>query len=889
MSLSVERRDGAATFAAVSLLSACACALLIIAACERSAPGLGGDDAGGQIGDDAGLDISDSGPADAEAQDASAPDAGEADAGDGGADAACTPLACNGQCGPIYDSCTQQNHQCGACTDSSKVCDIETHQCIAPKASCSALGAQCGTVKTSCGIHISCGDCASASQQCNSKMNQCEACQTVTCADLGYECGVAWNGCGAQGLTGADGGLAANQLDCGACADSNTVCNTAFHICEPKCATAPSDATVCAAAKPSGVECGYISNGCGGLANCGDCPMGQKCGTRGVANKCEAEETSVECLVLGQNCGTVQSACGGTASCGTCTGTNVCNKGVCGPQCTAKTCSSADYQGKCGTNLDNGCGGTITCGCAGGQYCSTSTAGQVGTCGTDNVCAKFTDQKVGSHCSNGPDPDFPKGDGSNLTCACTDSGAVCISGTDGSGTVVSNSATGHCCKNSNSCAANSCNTSYKDTCTGATVQCTCGSGFNCENNVCVANKTCTTYKATGAVGSVCSINSAFDRGDGVLFACTCASGVCSSGGKLVTGSAEGTCCLNANAACDGVHCNDSSHPYTVTDSCTNAVTTCGCNSARYCNAGSCQLLETCASYTTQGLGDKCSNNADPDFPKGDNTNLTCRCTTSGAVCISGSDGSGTVVTGVTTGHCCKNTNSCAANSCNTSYVDTCTGLTVQCTCSGSTHCSGTACVANNTCSTYGASGASGNPCSNGNAFDRGDGQLFACGCTSPGVCTSGGSLVTNANKGTCCSNTAACAADACATSVTNTCTNAPIACPSTCSDSSKHCDTAQKKCVANFTCSTYSANQNIGDPCSAVPSSAFPAGNGSNLTCGCSTATGGYSGNTAPNLQCTGSSSSAAGTCTCVPTSCAILGAGPHPNDGCGKSINCNG
>jgi hypothetical protein len=982
MSLSTDRRASASSIAA-SLLSACLSAFLIVAGCERAAPGPGGLDEGEGSGEeDAALDAGapDASAIDAAAPDASAPDAGEVD---GGADASCDALSCDAKCGPVYDPCLQKTIQCGACKDASKVCDIETHRCIEPKSSCSALGAQCGTVKTSCGIHISCGDCP-ASQWCDPQTHQCTTCTPVTCQDLGYECGSAWNGCGPY----------AANLSCGDCANSE-VCNTALHVCEPAC-TAPSDATVCAAAKANGVECGYVTNGCGGLANCGGCPNGQRCGTRGVANRCEPEETSVECLVLGQNCGTLQSACGNTVSCGTCSGTDVCNaNGVCGPRCVPQTCASADYQGKCGVGLDDGCAGKLRCDCASGKACSTLVSGGVGTCGDFKACSSYTENQTPTPCSNGADPDFPKGDGTNLSCPCTVSGAVCISGIDGNGTVVSGSATGHCCKNTNSCAPGSCNTSYVDTCTGATVPCnTCSSSQHCEGTTCVENKTCSTYDANGAAGNPCSANPSFDRGDGHLFTCGCWAGICSSGGHRVTGAEKGTCCLNPNAGCDGIHCNDATHPYAVLDGCTGDVTICRCNSANYCVDGMCQLLETCASYTDQKLGNPCSNGAAPDFPKGDGTNLTCRCTDSGAVCISGADGSGTVVSGGDTGHCCKNTNSCAPGSCNTSYVDTCTGATVSCntcsssqhcegttcvanntcatftdqklghpcsngadpdfprgngtnltckctdsgavcisgtepngavvsgattghcckntnscspgscntsyldtctgatvpcnTCSSSQHCEETACVANKTCSTYGANGAAGSPCSVNPAFDRGDGQLIACGCTSPGVCSTGGALVTGANKGTCCVNTVACAADACATSVVNPCTGAAIPCPSTCSDPNKHCDSAQKKCVDNATCSTHSANGKIGDKCSTVASTAFPKGDGSNLTCGCSQS-GGPSGEATPNIQCTGSSASAAGTCTCVPTSCTVLGAGPHPNDGCGKAINCSG
>ena len=44
-----------------------------------------------------------------------------------------------------------------------------------------------------------------------------------------------------------------------------------------------------------------------------------------------------------------------------------------------------------------------------------------------------------------------------------------------------------------------------------------------------------------------------------------------------------------------------------------------------------------------------------------------------------------------------------------------------------------------------------------------------------------------------------------------------------------------------------------------------------------------------PNVSCVPQSGSnpAYGVCTCVPTPCAQLGAGPHPNDGCGHFVDC--
>ena len=78
----------------------------------------------------------------------------------------------------------------------------------------------------------------------------------VSCGAQGFECGYAWLGCGAP----------SDLTDCGSCADPGTTCNPFFNRCEPACSAAPS-ATLCSDARASrGVECGIISNGCGGYA-----------------------------------------------------------------------------------------------------------------------------------------------------------------------------------------------------------------------------------------------------------------------------------------------------------------------------------------------------------------------------------------------------------------------------------------------------------------------------------------------------------------------------------------------------------------------------------------------------------------------------------------------
>jgi hypothetical protein len=86
------------------------------------------------------------------------------------------------------------------------------------------------------------------------------------------------------------------------------------------------------------------------------------------------------------NCGTISDGCGGTLNCGTCSGTNTCGgtgqTNVCGTPntCTPATCGSNN----CGA-MPDGCGGTVTCpACTSSQVCATQGS-QANTCIADTT------------------------------------------------------------------------------------------------------------------------------------------------------------------------------------------------------------------------------------------------------------------------------------------------------------------------------------------------------------------------------------------------------------------------------------------------------------------------------------------------------------------------
>ncbi|MFH1131517.1 MAG: hypothetical protein V1754_09285, partial [Pseudomonadota bacterium] len=399
----------------------------------------------------------------------------------------CTPeiVDCTDICGPVTEPCTGTTFECGGCAD-GLVCDIDAHKCITPLGTCGDLQAECGTIKNSCGERLDCGYCPSG-EECDPDTNTCVTCTAVTCQDVGFSCGTAWLGCGPS----------SNKTDCGAC-EAGKVCNGVYNICEPVCT--PDEASIiCADANANqGVECGFISDGCGGVVDCGNCPEGLFCGVRGVANRCEIPEKPSECIAQGKNCGKITSACGGEVECGECDPGDVCNpNNVCGPPCTPKTCNSG-YAGKCGKQLDDGCSGKLNCDCASGLICDTATPGQSGTCITPKTCSTYSAEgQDGQTCSNGDSPAFPRGDGKDLTCPCKD-GRFCVD----NGKEVKGADVGTCCTNTAACDGTTC--TVTNTCTSAAINC-CTSKQYCDapTDKCKDKKVCADY-TDSKDGSPCS-------------------------------------------------------------------------------------------------------------------------------------------------------------------------------------------------------------------------------------------------------------------------------------------------------------------------------------------------------------------------------------------------
>ncbi len=667
------------------------------------------------------------------------------------------PIDCAGKCGPIRDACSGEVKMCGGCP-TGEVCDLQTHTCGEPKVNCADFGAECGLIQNSCGEYKSCGFCA-AGQECNPDTNKCQPAVAVTCADLGYECGAAWLGSGPQ----------ATKTNCGTCGDPGKPrCNAAYNICEPACDVpwkklpdggTPNAAQItvakkafCDAARQSkGVECGIISDGCGGTIDCSQsqgftCPAGQGCGVRGVANRCEPFPTPPECEALGRNCGQLASACGGFVNCGVCgVAGEVCNdNGVCGPPCTPKTCATALPAGtqcgsvsdgckgtlncpcpsggtcqpagtccqpktcaqllangaQCGKQLDNGCGGKVNCNCLSGQTCLDSTSqpvsnGEQGTCCVRKTCSHPDYAgKCGSNLSDGC--------GGTIDCGC--GGNQCIVGGP-PGTVATPGQVGVCCAETN-CPSGACNTTVASVCqSGQNITCNdCPPGQVCNNQTCCSPTGC---------GNQCGVT--ISPGCGLPdIACGC----------TLPFTCNGSVCT-----CDALTCSSPSIAGkcgTFNNGCNGSVS-CGCNGGQVCNnqTQTCCTPKTCA----QDYPGQCGT-----FDNGCGGTISCDPCTGGQVC------------NPTNGTCCS------PKSCTGDYPGLCgnfdngCGGTLNCNCGGSQVCNPNTmtCCTRLTCGSPQYAGKCGtfpNGCNTGNitcgcsGFNTcgGGGQAGVCGCT-PKTC-----------------------------------------------------------------------------------------------------------------------------------------------------------
>lgn len=194
-----------------------------------------------------------------------------------------------------------------------------------------------------------------------------------------------------------------------------------------------------------GAACGIVSDGCGGMIECG-CPSGQVCS--GTPRTCRAACAPDTCASLRERedieCGPQGDGCGGVLDCGGCPDGEECGRGGpsrCGPTCTPRTCAELAPPGTtscdagspaasgcfCGTT-DDGCGGALDCGA-----CNADLGEGCGAGGRPNLCATppcvpSTCETLGRSCGEASD-----GCGGTLTCGrCSDDPTqACTAGSAG--------------------------------------------------------------------------------------------------------------------------------------------------------------------------------------------------------------------------------------------------------------------------------------------------------------------------------------------------------------------------------------------------------------------------------------------------------------------------
>ncbi|MEY4509103.1 MAG: hypothetical protein RLZZ450_1225, partial [Pseudomonadota bacterium] len=358
-------------------------------------------------------------------------------------------------------------------------------------------------------------------------------------------------------------------VDCGGCA-AGFYCDG--NACRPQQCTP----TTCAAL---GFNCGSHADGCGGIARsaagtegCGVCSGGQTCGlnTPGICAGCVQVPRARACPA--NSCGQVSDGCGGTYDCGPCVspascgggGPNLCGPNSCTPVARATACANKD----CGLVAD-GCGGTYSCGtCELPDTCVG--AGKPNACGHPSCTPRaMAEACTGLSCGWASD-----GCGGAVNCGTCPDGRVC-------GGAGPNQCGATCAPTT--CAAKNANCgSIADQCgsllncgacppgqvCGATTPNQCGPGETCAPRTCAqANAQC------GLVGDGCG--NVLNCG-----ACTAPQTCGGAGVSNQCGTGTGGC-NKLTCASQRVQCGAAS------DGCGGLLDCGGCTSGSYCEKGTC--------------------------------------------------------------------------------------------------------------------------------------------------------------------------------------------------------------------------------------------------------------------------------------------------------------
>lgn len=319
-------------------------------------------------------------------------------------------------------------------------------------------------------------------------------CIPKTCNEVGANCGTTLDGCGGVLTcgTGPNGGCAAGTT-CGGGGKAN-ICGNGSCVAQD--------------CSQLGATCGFVSDGCGTVLNCGGCSAFQTCGGSGIQNRCGCTRDDAAACA-GKNCGDVVDNCGISVSCGGCSAPSSCGGGGAANQCGCKKVTCAELGKNCGT-IPDGCGGSLNCGnCASGNC---GGGGSANVCG-GNACTPTTCAAIGAGCGIISDGcgsvlncDPPGGCPAGKTCGgggtanqcgctartCAGSGANCDAISDGCGGTLNCGSCGGVQTCGGAGAPNVCGCQPRS-CTALNYECGladdgCGSALDC--GVCPAGKTC---------------------------------------------------------------------------------------------------------------------------------------------------------------------------------------------------------------------------------------------------------------------------------------------------------------------------------------------------------------------------------------------------------------
>jgi hypothetical protein len=498
-----------------------------------------------------------------------------------------------------------------------------------PKTVCEA--GQCGSIPDGCGAKVTCSFACQDPTLCGALgiPNVCATsgygvCVPLTCADLGANCGQAFNGCD-------------DMISCGSCPVDPArpwVCGDGTlpnRCCHPR---------VCDG------RCGDLPDGCGAVLHCGGCSAGFGCSGDNQCVQNAPPCTPATCESANADCGVISDGCGGVLLCGLCPSGARCVDYVLGgnpakacsiPAANSEPCPGAAQCGfmddgtghyvHCGPNADGRCSDTnLTCGGAGtrnqcgcpGTACPANSCGEMQACGTTQYCNTCVPPATcGANGCECPLPTCGPGDCGVKRNAC----GASFCGYCGDPTTCGPAACqpGQCGLITDSCGNQVCCGGCKapDACGGGGVDHYCGCTALTAADLAAMGKNCGTAP-DGCYGIVENLGSCTTPGE------TCGGGgepnVCGAGECTApTTCPAGACGLYVSDGCGGVltDCPACPDPPPNVDSDGDGIA----DPCDNCNPSGCRTGDAACSYNPaqedrdhDGVGDKCDNCPDKENP-----------------------------------------------------------------------------------------------------------------------------------------------------------------------------------------------------------------------------------------------------------------------------------